>query len=148
MLDGIQTIDCTPSWSGLLRMYVGVMENDSASVEARQAAMQELTRMASLADKYVEALPKLARESNEACPTCGGMDSIDCIDMDQDSDVIISFHSCECGCDWTARWECTKHTDIEMNPCEGDDMQDIIDDDNKQRADDMNAELFNNGSWT
>ncbi len=49
----IGTIDITPTWAGVLPIYLGVLENPNAAVVARKAALEELARMAKLADLYV-----------------------------------------------------------------------------------------------
>lgn len=47
-----ETIDMTPTWEGLLRWYLEIYENGDR--EGRKTALQELTRMAKIADLYVE----------------------------------------------------------------------------------------------
>lgn len=46
-----ETIDCTPTWEGILPLLIHGLENGSPT--ARAAVMEELTRMAQLADRYV-----------------------------------------------------------------------------------------------
>ena len=48
------TIDCTPTWSGWLPALLLVYTN-SKTAQAQQEAMEELTRMAQLADLYVKS---------------------------------------------------------------------------------------------
>jgi len=56
-----QTIDCTPSWTGILRLLLTIYTDSSA--KGRQTALEEMTKMAVLADRYVEqAKAKLAPE--------------------------------------------------------------------------------------
>jgi hypothetical protein len=43
-------VDMTPSWSGIVGLYIMALEDGSPS--AKQAAREELTRMARLADLY------------------------------------------------------------------------------------------------
>lgn len=45
-------IDCTPSWEGLLPYLLTVLRD--GSWEGQKLAREELTRMAKLADRYVE----------------------------------------------------------------------------------------------
>lgn len=55
-----ETIDCTPTWEGILPLLIHGIE--SGSPTARAAVMEELTRMAKLADRYV-AQTKPAEEA-------------------------------------------------------------------------------------
>ena len=50
---GVQTIDMTPSWEGLLPYLLTLVQD--GTIEARRIAMDELRRMAKLADRHVEA---------------------------------------------------------------------------------------------
>ena len=47
----IETIDCTPSWEGLVPYLVTLIEN--GSIEGRKIAREELHRMARAADVAV-----------------------------------------------------------------------------------------------
>lgn len=47
-----ETIDMTPTWSGILPLLLYSLENGGS--EAKQAARTELRRMAQIADMYVE----------------------------------------------------------------------------------------------
>jgi hypothetical protein len=47
-----QTIDLTPNWSGVLRLYLAIY-CEGTTAEAKKAALAELVRMAKMADKYV-----------------------------------------------------------------------------------------------
>lgn len=47
----VVTIDCTPTWSGILKYYLVILEDGNA--EGKKIAKKELARMAELADKYV-----------------------------------------------------------------------------------------------
>lgn len=49
---GLQTIDCTPTWSGILPALLNVLENGTE--EGKKVVYVELKRMAEIADKYVE----------------------------------------------------------------------------------------------
>lgn len=57
----VTTIDLTPTWAGALRMLL-VLWTDGNS-EGRKVASEELFKMATLADKYVELVEK--GENNE-----------------------------------------------------------------------------------
>lgn len=46
-------IDLTPTWAGVLPIYLAVLENPNAGHDGRTAAREELARMAKLADLYV-----------------------------------------------------------------------------------------------
>ncbi len=48
-----QFIDMTPTWEALLPAMVRVLENPEAKFESRKVIMEELTRMAQIADKFV-----------------------------------------------------------------------------------------------
>ena len=48
-----QFIDMTPTWEVMLPAMVGVLENLEAKSESRKVIMEELTRMAQIADKFV-----------------------------------------------------------------------------------------------
>mgnify|MGYP000979826760 CR=1 FL=1 len=47
----VVTIDCTPTWSGILNWYLVVLEDGSA--EGKKIAKEELRRMAQAADNWV-----------------------------------------------------------------------------------------------
>lgn len=51
----LKTIDMTPTWLGVLPGLLAAVANGE-TVEARRMAEQELRRMASLADRYVETM--------------------------------------------------------------------------------------------
>jgi len=46
-----QTIDCTPSWAGILNWYITVLQDGNA--EGQKIAKEELRRMAAAADNWV-----------------------------------------------------------------------------------------------
>lgn len=48
----METIDLTPTWSGILPGLLAVIENGTG--EGRRLAREELARMAQAADKYNE----------------------------------------------------------------------------------------------
>jgi hypothetical protein len=47
-----ETIDITPTWEGLLQSLL-YLHTDGTTAEARTVALEELTRMARLADQFV-----------------------------------------------------------------------------------------------
>ena len=47
-----QYVDMTPSWEGLLPYLLTIMRD--GTTEGQKLARQELTRMAKMADRYVE----------------------------------------------------------------------------------------------
>lgn len=49
----VGTIDLTPTWSGVLPIYLAVLQNPNAQASSRNGAMAELERMAELADMFV-----------------------------------------------------------------------------------------------
>lgn len=51
-MENTEMIDMTPTWKGLLPALVHLAEHGTTS-ESRHVAMDELTRMANLADLYV-----------------------------------------------------------------------------------------------
>lgn len=53
-----ETIDMTPTWEGMLPVYIAVIEN--GSFEGQRIAREELKRMAKLADAYVATTRKPA----------------------------------------------------------------------------------------
>lgn len=50
----VGTIDCTPTWESVLPVLLKGLESDK--FEIRQGTIVELTRMAKLANKYVESV--------------------------------------------------------------------------------------------
>lgn len=52
----IQVEDCTPKWIDVLPIYVGCITNPDASTAALSGAVEDLKRMANLADRYNELL--------------------------------------------------------------------------------------------
>ena len=51
MKNEVETVDATPTWEGLLPLYL--MSYENGANEGRRAALEELQRMAQLADAYV-----------------------------------------------------------------------------------------------
>ncbi len=47
-----RTIDMTPTWTDIYRVFIGVLENPDAGYEGRSAAYSELASMADAADKW------------------------------------------------------------------------------------------------
>src|ERR1700753_2325028 len=60
--EGVEKLDLTPTWSGLLPVYLEAFE--SGNQTGRTAALSELKRMALLADKYVEIVKKAEAEGS------------------------------------------------------------------------------------
>ena len=48
---GVDYIDCTPTWEGLLPGMLGVLESTTASDESKQLIRDEILRMARAVDK-------------------------------------------------------------------------------------------------
>lgn len=63
-----RTVDITPSWTGILPVLIGVLQNPKAPITAHREAEAELQRMAKLADQYVAHY----RATNEYASTSGG----------------------------------------------------------------------------
>lgn len=53
MKNEVKTIDATPSWEAVLPLYLMAYENGKS--KGRTAALEELQRMAQLADAYISA---------------------------------------------------------------------------------------------
>lgn len=51
-----KTIDCTPTWTGVLKYYLAVLED--GTTEGKKLATQELYNMAKAADQYNELINK------------------------------------------------------------------------------------------
>jgi len=51
MKNEVETIEETPTWQGLMPLYLMAYENGAS--DGRRAALEELQRMAKLADLYV-----------------------------------------------------------------------------------------------
>ena len=49
-----ETVDLTPTWSGILPALIAILRNGE-TVEAQKTAEDELAKMARLADAFVEA---------------------------------------------------------------------------------------------
>jgi hypothetical protein len=63
MENTMQTIDLTPTWEGILPAML-TLYAEAETIEAKQTAYEELTRMARLADKQV-AQVKALREASQ-----------------------------------------------------------------------------------
>lgn len=57
----MKTIDLTPTWAGVLRIYVEAAVNGS-TVAGHHAGWKELIRMANIADAYVLYRKQIERE--------------------------------------------------------------------------------------
>ena len=60
----IGTVDLTPTWAGVINVYIGVLENPSARPEAREAARSEIRRMATIADGFTAIQEQLSAALN------------------------------------------------------------------------------------
>lgn len=139
-----KTIDITPTWSGLLRSFLLVLETTDKQ-DVRDEIMRELTRMASLADKFVAA--EKQKEVNPLeCPICGGTET-DMHDFEFDGANVTGMHACsECGCSYNSYYTLDEVEIIEQGEVDDLEYRDIIDEDNASRARDVQAEL-NGGGW-
>jgi hypothetical protein len=45
-------VNLTPTWTGIYRVFIGVLENPDAGFEGRRAAYSQLASMADAADKW------------------------------------------------------------------------------------------------
>jgi hypothetical protein len=57
----IKTIDCTPTWEGMLPSILALIEEGNGTKESYKIAKEELLRMAKIADQYA-ALVKSSTE--------------------------------------------------------------------------------------
>lgn len=55
----VDAIDCTPTWEGVLPLYLDAIRNGNEN--GYSAAVEELTHMAQLADKYNQSLKYKAK---------------------------------------------------------------------------------------
>jgi hypothetical protein len=60
-----QTMDLTPTWEEILPALVRLY-NEADTLDARWTAIEELTKMARLADKYVAQVKALEAASKQA----------------------------------------------------------------------------------
>lgn len=51
MKNEVETVEQTPTWEGLMPLYLMAYENGAS--DGRRAALKELQRMAKIADAYV-----------------------------------------------------------------------------------------------
>ncbi len=61
----VQVIDCTPTWSAVLPWCLALIEQNGRSSPGYKKAMEELKRMAEVADKYVTFVKGTESESEE-----------------------------------------------------------------------------------
>lgn len=47
-------VDVTPTWEFAVKIYIEVLENENASYEGKQAAREELIKLAQLVDRQRE----------------------------------------------------------------------------------------------
>lgn len=57
MANNKTTIDCTPTWTGILNWYLAVLQDGND--KGKDTAKKELFRMAQIADNYVAIQPKV-----------------------------------------------------------------------------------------
>tara|TARA_R100001440_G_C2512772_1_gene118058 strand:+ start:1356 stop:1577 length:222 start_codon:yes stop_codon:yes gene_type:complete len=58
-----KTIDLTPTWSAIWRVYLMVLQNPKASFDSIKDAELELSRMADAADKWNEYVKSTKEEA-------------------------------------------------------------------------------------
>lgn len=61
----VETIDCTPTWEGMLNYYLLVLENGNE--EGKKIAKEELRNMARMADVGVASIKE--KQSNNKPPS-------------------------------------------------------------------------------
>lgn len=49
----IKTIDATPTWEGVVRIYLAVLDDKKAPASSKESARSEILRAARIADTYV-----------------------------------------------------------------------------------------------
>jgi len=50
----MNTIDMTPTWTGIIPAMIAIIKNPDASFESQKMVQEEFLKMAKLADSYVE----------------------------------------------------------------------------------------------
>ena len=70
----VEAIDITPTWSAILPVLLGVLQNDEAPVSAQKEAMANLTGMAALADKFVDLVKRGSGDTVGLTPVLGDPD--------------------------------------------------------------------------
>ena len=59
----MNTIDITPTWTGLTPVLITIIKNPHASFESQKMVQGEFLKMARLADSYVELVKSQEGES-------------------------------------------------------------------------------------
>lgn len=72
--DETRTIDITPTWSALVPIFIGVLQNPDAPVSAWKEVEANLTGMAALADKYVDLVKRGSGDTVGLTPVLGDPD--------------------------------------------------------------------------
>lgn len=62
----VETIDCTPTWAGILPVYLQILTDPKSKIDGLSAARREMQRMAKAADSFNELRKELERTENEA----------------------------------------------------------------------------------
>lgn len=121
----VDTIDITPTWEAILPSLIAVIQDGNG--DGKRLAIEELRRMATIADKYVE-LTKEKEEENKATklftfkdktgrgitnPNFTLDDILNCEDEQSDNDEMLHEWANECGegDEWqnrTMKFICTK----------------------------------------
>lgn len=70
----VESIDLTPTWSALLPIFIGVLQNDEAPVSAKKEAEANLHGMAALADKFVALVKAGSGDTVGLTPVLGDPD--------------------------------------------------------------------------
>lgn len=52
----MKTIDCTPTWEAVVKIYIVMLEDSGTSEESRKIARSEIVKAGQLADKYVQII--------------------------------------------------------------------------------------------
>ena len=58
----MKTIDMTPTWEGVLPVLIMTLQRPKVDPDSLETAQTELTKMAKLADKWVEHVKEMERE--------------------------------------------------------------------------------------
>jgi hypothetical protein len=65
----VETMDCTPTWSGILPLYLSILEDNSSKQNAKDSARAEIKRMATIADAYNDTRKHLKEVSDQSVET-------------------------------------------------------------------------------
>jgi hypothetical protein len=67
----VETIDCTPTWAGILPIYFQILTDPKSKQDGVDAGKRELQRMAKAADSFNELRKELERTEDEAIEAMG-----------------------------------------------------------------------------